>query len=347
MAPVVFDCRGRKIAPYSVAPWHNEKPLRQILPLLQALRGDFFCMPFGANATPFRGEQHQVHGETANNKWTFVKFERTAASVELHLRMRTSVRPGRVDKLIRLVDGHNVVYCRNRIELNSGPMSFAYHAMIKFPEAPRSGLISTSPMIYGQVFPEPAELPENRGYSILKPGATFDQLSRVPTITGDFADISTYPDRRGYEDIAQILNDPKSTLAWSAVSFPKNQYVWFTLKDPRVLTGTVFWFSNGGRHYPPWNGRHTCVLGVEEATSYFYGLKESAQPNPFTKLGVRTAFDFEVGRPLDVGVISGIAITPRGFDRVRSIDPNAKGIRLTADSGKKVDVPVDLEFLRN
>jgi hypothetical protein len=225
-------------------------------------------------------------------------------------------------------------------------MSFAHHAMIKFPDEPKSGLVSTSRQIYGQVFPEPVELPENRGYSILKPGAKFDDLARVPMITGDMADLTAYPDRRGFEDIVQILNDPAADLAWSAVSFPGERYAWFTLKDPRVLTGTVFWNSNGGRHYPPWNGRHVNVLGIEEATTYFiYGLKESVEPNPFTKLGVKTAFPFKPGQPLNVNLISGIALTPRGFDRIEQIEPRGDGVRLTSASGKHVDVPVDLKFL--
>ena len=273
------------------------------------------------------------------------EFRRRGDEVDLRLRLRTQIRPGQVDRLLRLVDGQNNVYCQHVVDL-SGPMSFAHHAMIKFPATPKSGLVRTSPQIFGQVFPEPVELPENRGYSILKPGATFDSLARVPTITGELADLTAFPDRFGYEDVVQILNDPSANMAWSAVSFPAQQFVWFTLKDPRVLTGTVFWSSNGGRHYPPWNGRHVGVLGIEEATTYFiYGLKESVAPNPFTKLGVKTAIQIKTGQPLSVNVISGIALTPRGFDRVEQIEPRGNGVRLTSASGKHVDTPVNLEFM--
>jgi len=303
-------------------------------------------MPFGFNSTPFRGEQHPVHGETANRNWTFVKLHRDGPVIELHLRMRTRIRAGQVDKLIRLVEGQNVVYCRHVIDMPSGPMCFAHHAMLRFPDEPKSGLISTSRYVFGQVFPEPVELPENRGYSILKPGAEFSSLACVPTITGEFTDLSSYPDRRGFEDVAQVLNDPDSEFAWSAVSFPTQRYVWFALKNPRVLSGTVFWFSNGGRHYPPWNGRHVGVLGIEEATSYFiYGLKASVHSNPFSKKGFQTALNCASGHPLSVNLISGIAIIPRGFDRVQTIEPHGTGIRLISCSGKYVDVPVDMQFV--
>jgi hypothetical protein len=347
VAPVVFDRRGRKIAPYSIAPWHDEKLPAGTPPLIKVLRGDFFCMPFGGNQTPYRDEKYPLHGETANRAWRLIGASRADDCTELHLRIETNVRSGRVDKLIRLVDGHNVVYSRHVVAVEAGPMCFAHHAMLKFPDEPNCGLISTSPFKFGQVFPEPVEQPENRGYSILKPGAEFDSLANVPTITGEPTDLSSYPARRGYEDAVQILNEPDADFAWTAVSFPKLGYVWFSFKDPRVLTGTLFWITNGGRHYPPWNGRHVNVLGLEELTGYFfYGLHESARDNPFTRRGFKTAFRMDPKRPLAVNMISGVALTPSGFDRVQSIEPYGAGVRLSASSGKRVDVPVDVQFLK-
>ena len=79
----------------------------------------------------------------------------------------------------------------------TGPMNFGHHAMLKFPDEAGSGVISTSRFVLGQVFVKPTELPENRGYSILKPGAEFDSLSRVPTII-----VSPFA-RRGYVDHTQ------------------------------------------------------------------------------------------------------------------------------------------------
>src|SRR5437764_1536135 len=81
LAPVVFDRRGRKIAPLSIAPWANETLDTKTPPIIRVLRGDFFCMPFGGNATPFRAaergkaERHPIHGETANSNWTLKSLE--------------------------------------------------------------------------------------------------------------------------------------------------------------------------------------------------------------------------------------------------------------------------------
>lgn len=348
LGPVTFDRRGRKLNPYSVAPWAEEPADASLIPLLKALRGDFFCLPFGGNGTAFRGERHPVHGETANSTWELEALGSGNGQISLHLSQETKVRPGRVDKSITLKDGHQAVYCRHIISGMSGPMSLGHHAMVKFPDRPGSGLISNSPFLYGQVFPQPTENPECKGYSLLKPGAGFQSLDKVPTVTGETTSLAAYPARRGFEDIAMVIADPELPFAWTAVSFPEERYVWFALKDPRVLRGTVFWHSNGGRHYAPWNGRHVNVLGIEDVTAYFHlGVAESARPNPLSKKGFTTHLTLNPNKPLMVNYIMGMALTPKGFDRVADILPGTgrDTVTLVSVRGRKVTVPLDLAFL--
>lgn len=347
IAPVTFDRAGAKIRPLSVAPWATEQLDRAEPPIIRALRGDFFCMPFGGNSTPYRGERHPPHGETANAKWTLQA--RTSARGQrpmLHLSLRTRVRPGRVDKYVSLGTDHDAVYQRHIASGMSGPMSFGHHAMLRFPDEPEAGIVATSPFTYGQVFPQPMERPENRGYSILQPGAEFRSLSQVPTITGQATDLSRYPARRGFEDLVMLVADTRSELAWTAVTFPKQRYVWFALKDPRVLRCTIFWLSNGGRHYAPWSGRHVNVLGLEEVTSYFHqGLAESVAQNPLSEQGNATYVQLEPDRPLVVNYIFGIAAVPAGFAGVEAIEQTSAGVIIR--SGRfSVNVPVDVPFLR-
>jgi len=333
LGPVTFDRRGRKLQPYSVAPWAEERTDPALPPILKALRGDFFCLPFGGNATPFGRERHPVHGETANACWQFRSLETRAGRTCLHLSLTTKVRPGRVDKRIWLVDGQNTVYSQHVVSGMAGPMNLGHHAMLKFPDAPGSGLISTSRFVYAQVFPGAFELPEQRGYSLLKPGAEFKSLEKVPTITGEDADLTRFPARRGFEDLVMLVSDPDVPFAWTAVTFPKERYVWFALKDPRVLRETVFWLSNGGRHYPPWNSRHIDVMGLEEVTSYFHsGLAESARKNPISQKGIPTCLTLNPRKPLVVPYIMGVAAIPPGFDRVASIGP-ARGKQAILQAG--------------
>jgi hypothetical protein len=333
-----------------VAPWAEEPAARdpKLPAILRVLRGDFFCAPFGANATPHRGEQHPVHGETANARWKLEGLDSFAPIHALHLSLRTSVRKGRVDKRIFLVDGHNAVYSEHEISGMSGPMNVGHHAMLRFPERPGSGLIATSRFVHGQVFPDRFEDPAQGGYSWLRAGAEFSSLAKVPTVDGGTTDVSRYPARRGFEDLVMLVADPDLPFAWTAVTFPRERYVWFALKDPRVLAETVFWISNGGRHYAPWDGRHVGVLGLEEVTSYFhYGLAEAARPNPFSRAGYPTCLLLRKDRPLFVRTIMAVASVPAGFGRVASIRPvpGRDAVEIRDEGRRKVTAAVDVDFL--
>ena len=346
LGPVTFKLGSRRVEPYSVAPWHGEKLDPSQPPVIRALRGDFFCMPFGGNASRYRKEQHPVHGEVANAKWSLRSLRREGDRTLLHLSLRTRVRRARVDKIITLIRGHRAIYARHIVSGASGPMCLGQHAMLRFPDEPASGAISTSPFVYGRVFPEPLERPENRGYSFLEPGAEFDSLERVQLTTGEFADLSRYPARRGFEDLVLMASDDRAPFAWTAVTFPAQRYVWLALKDPRVLRSTILWISNGGRHYPPWSGRHVNVMGLEEVTANFhYGLKESVAPNPLSKRGIATTVMLDPRRPLVVNYIMAVAEVPRAFDRVVRVEAEQESVRVTSGSGKSVRVPLDVSFL--
>ena len=346
LGPVAFRLSHRLVMPFSVAPWAEEKLEPGTPALLRALRGDFFCAPFGGNGTAWRGESHPPHGETANATWRLEAFERSAERLTLHASLRTTVRPGVVDKFITLIEGQTVVYQRHVAALARGPMSIGHHAMIKFPDSPGGGIVSTSRFTQAQVFPDAFEQPENRGYQSLRPGAAFRSLEKVPLLNGGTTDLTRYPARRGFEDLVMLTADPALTFAWNAVTFPRERYVYFSLRDPRMLRHTILWISNGGRHYAPWNGRHVSVMGIEDTTSYFhYGLAESAKPNPISRRGIPTAVAMSPKRPLAVNYVFGVAEIPAGFDRVKDIVPAKDGIELLAANGKRARCAVELGFL--
>ncbi|PWU09848.1 MAG: hypothetical protein C5B47_02930 [Verrucomicrobia bacterium] len=346
LGPVSFRIGQHGLAPGAVAPWATEKISKEIPVMLRVLRGDFFCMPFGGNETPWKKERHPLHGETANEKWVRVSSETHKEGSFLHVRMQTAVRKGHVDKLIILKAGHSAVYCQHLVRGMLGPMNFGHHAMLKFPAYEGSGRVSMSPFIYGQVFPGMFENPAEGGYTSLLAGAEFEKLDAVPLERGGFADLSRYPARRGFEDLVQVAADPQSQLSWTAVTFPRDRCVWFSLKDPRVLTSTILWHSNGGRHYPPWNGRHRNVLGLEEVTSYFHtGLAESAAKNPLNERGIPTSAILTPKRPLIVNFIMAMAGIPAGFDIVKTVLPEENSVTVVSASGKSVSVPLQTDFI--
>lgn len=346
LAPVKFKLKGRTVQPFSVAPWAEEDI--KTIPLLKALRGDFFCLPFGGNGTKLKNEQHPPHGESANRAWKLQSITSDAGNAMLLATMKTTVRPGRILKAIGLGAGQSVVYQSHDLYGFSGPMSIGHHPTLLFPEEPGSGLISVSRFVHGQVYPGAFESPENRGYQSLKPGAIFDSLDRVPLAAGGFTDLSRYPARRGYEDLVMMCADPDLQFAWSAVVFPKQGYVWFSLRDPKVLRSTLFWISNGGRHYSPWNGRHVNVMGIEDVTSYFAeGLAESVKANSITRRGIPTAIELHPNRPMTIAHIMGVADIPKGFDHVADVREVDDGIELRSRSGKRVRTSVHMQWLED
>ena len=348
LAPVTFKLGRRSIQPFAIAPWWNEQPLSSMPGLLRVLRGDFFCLPFGGNTTVHAGEAHPPHGETANNRWRCGDCTTTNDQLTLQLTLDTGIRPGQVAKRITLVRGQTAIYQEHVISGMSGPMSLGHHATLKFPAQAGAGRISTAACIHRQVYVEPMELPAQRGYSCLKPGAVFADLTAVPTITGELADLSRYPARRGFEDLVLLAADPRLAVAWSAVAFPGQGYVWFSLRDPRVLASTVLWISNAGRHYPPWNGRHINVMGIEDVTAFFHqGLAESAAANVLSKRGIKTHLLLNPRQPLAVKYIMGLAAIPKEFERVRDVLIDNGIVTLVSDNDIAVSTAIDTGFLHS
>jgi hypothetical protein len=342
LGPVAFALGKRKVEPFSFAPWAEERMPRDTPWVLKVLRGDFFCCPFGGNERSWRGEKHPPHGETANAIWK-LEEERHAGNVHsLRLSLTARVRSGRVEKEIVLRDGHHALYCRHTILGMAGPMPLGHHAMLQFPAQPGSGRLSTSPFVLGKV----CDVFDAKASSVLKPGAEFARLDRVPTANGGWADLSRYPARPGFDDLVMLVAKPDVPFAWTAVTFPRQRYVWFALKNPSVLRCTILWFSNGGRRYVPWNGRHKHVLGLEEVTSYFhYGLAESVGKNPLNQNGFPTAIELSKTRPLTVRYVMAVQAIPPGFDLVRDIQFRDGQAVLHSRSGKQAAAPIDASFI--
>ena len=171
LAPVTFTLEsGRTVKPFAVAPWALRKLPNGSPDLLRSLRGDFFCCPFGGNGSPWRGERHPPHGETANRNWGLVSLETGEGRTTLHARLRTRVRKGQVDKFLTLVDDHAALYSCHVLSGMRGPMSVGHHAL---PEVPRLGERGRQhqPLRARPGAAQRVESPEGGGYQSLRPGA--------------------------------------------------------------------------------------------------------------------------------------------------------------------------------
>lgn len=341
-----FKTKNGEVNPFFVSPWWNEAKCN-FDEVLNVLRGDFFCFPFGGGEDPYKRKIYPLHGNTACDNWDFVRLVEEKGKKEIVLRMELGEMDGKVDKVIRIMEGEPVLYIDHIVEGFSGKMPLGYHPTLKLPDRERSGIIDISEPIAGFTPPEPFENPKNGGYSLLKTGIEITNRKKVPAITGGFVDISRYPTPRGYEDIVMFLSDEKLEFAFSAVSVPGTGYLYFQLKDPKVLAQTLFWMSNGGRHYPPWNGRVHSVLGVEEVTSFFhYGIKRSVEKNFFIERGSRTTLSFDGKTPVHIRLIMGMTAIEKSFKGVAEIRrKNNSTVTVMGKGGERIDVPCRVDFL--
>ncbi|MEE9603755.1 MAG: hypothetical protein V3V75_10645 [Thermoguttaceae bacterium] len=334
--------------PFFTAPWWREADLEATDEIIKVLRGDFFCLPFGANEDPYQGTEHPVHGRTSNDCWGFAERDENDREKTLRLNMDLGPGGGNVEKIIRLRADDPVIYSEHVINGLGGKMPLGHHATLQCPDELGAGIIDMSEPITGFTTPVPVEEPASRGYSLLKVGTEISDRSRVPCVDGTLADLTRYPTRRGFEDVVAFISDTSKEFVFTTASFPEEGYVFFQLKDPKVLSQTLFWLSNGGRHYPPWNGRITAVLGMEEVTSFFhYGLKPSVEPNFFHDKGFRSYVDFDQNKPTSIKVIMGLVPVEKTFqgvqDIVRSSDTE---ITILGRGGERIAVSCAVDFLK-
>ncbi|MCK4601490.1 MAG: hypothetical protein KAU28_03435 [Phycisphaerae bacterium] len=348
MAPVTFYRDSKKpVQPYYINPWHSEG-LKIDEPVIVPLRGDLFCMPFGANVAPYRGEKHPVHGETACNKWRLVDAGKCGGITTLTLSIKTKLRPGKATKRLSMVDGQNVIYCQHVLEGFSGAMSLGHHPTLAMPAKLQTVRIVTSPIRYGMTNPAPSGDPAEGSYYSLAVNKRFRSLKRVPLIWQDqpVGDCTTFPTRVGYTDILAVFNKPSRRPAWTTAAFEEQGYMWFSLKDAQVLPTTLLWISNRGRHGLPWNGRN-CCLGLEDICGYFAeGIAPSLRENCLTKDGIATAIKFSPKKATVINHIQGVAKIPRGFGKVRTAKFATGKVTFVSATGKKMAVALRHSFLQ-
>mgnify|MGYP001031809435 FL=1 len=334
---------GRTIEPTHTAPWVEDGAIQEdesILPNLRYLSGDFFCAPFadqGPDGAP-------SHGWPGNARWKVIEtVPHPDGGTIARYELTKPVFGARVVKEFVLRDGHPFLYQRHIFYGGEGATSVASHGMTRFPAG---GRLAFSPKRFGST---PAKAPEPDpalGRSLLAYPAEFTDLTRVPLADGGFADITTYPFGQKHEDFVMLVEAEGSTLGWALATRPDQRDIYVSLKNPADLPVTLLWFSNGGRDYAPWNGRHVGVQGIEEGRTFgAAGLEASINPNALTEQGVPTALVLDPDGEVEVrNVIGGLPL-PAGCTRAAGVSVGADSLTVTDESGASLTVPYDASFL--
>jgi hypothetical protein len=337
------EMAGRTSTPLHTAPWVNDPEVAddpEIKPNLKYLSGDFFCAPFGGSDVE---TDAPGHGWPANSEWRLTGEERSGGAVTARFELEKRVMGARIVKEFTLRDGHPFLYERHVFIGGSGAVSAAGHAMTDFKG---EGRLSFSPKAFGYLPDAPQETDPARGRSLFASGVRFTDLGKLPLANGKTVDLHHYPVAKRHEDLAVLVEEPGAPLGWAAAVRSAEGDFMVSLKNPKDYPFTYLWFSNGGRFYKPWNGRHRGVLGIEEGRAYSAaGHAASIAPNPLSEEGFPTALTLTPEGSVAVRhVIGGIPL-PEGWSRVEAITVAGGHLRIAGDSPYAAIVPFDAGFL--
>lgn len=321
------------IRPLHKAPWVSgpERFPADVAPIERKLAGDFFCAPFAETC-----EGVPLHGWSANGDWELVDDRHATSGHSVLYRLRQAVYGSVLTKELTVRHSHPFVYQVHTFEDGSGFLPIAHHAMLRVPGG---AALSFSSKMNGRTGPLPPETDDSRGRSILSYPQIFSQLGSVKRADGRSVDASIYPFDRHHEDVIVLTEDPDASIGWSAAVAPNDGFIFLSLKDARVLPQTVLWMSNGGRYYEPWSGRHTEVIGIEEAAVGFHLLDHDRDAE-----ATATGLQLDAGKTTSIRYAFGAIPAPAGWKRVTNVRLESDAVRVEDISGESRHVPFNLRF---
>ncbi|WDZ79981.1 hypothetical protein PWG15_31660 (plasmid) [Ensifer adhaerens] len=299
LGPVLFLLPdGRQVSPLQVAPWGND-PERVALPeILQELRGEWPCVPFGSDAGrnlpdgwTATGESFvgagAPHGHGSNTHWDWRACDDGQITMECHYpdhhpirRLRRRIVP---DQGAAAIDLTLEVEARRPCRLPIG-----LHPTFRLSLRPGSVVIE--PGRYDRVWSFPGDV--EPGAALFAPDRPWSSLDEIETRDGFTVDATQVPLAADTEDLLQLSGiDGSVALHYRDEGF-RARLSW----QKEHFPGLLIWYSNRGRKAYPWNGRHV-ALGVEPIASAFdLGPAVCTDGNPIAASGIATAIAFEPGQ---------------------------------------------------
>ncbi|OJY63039.1 MAG: hypothetical protein BGP09_21415 [Rhizobium sp. 60-20] len=325
----------RSIEPLHVTPWRDEPEVQAnpaISPLERRLAGDFFCAPFSTSLDP----AVPGHGWTANSAWRLQAKD----AGRMHLVLLRDVSGALITKRLELSQDAPLLYQEHLIEGGRGVLPVAHHPMFRLAGGGRFFTSKKKAVL------TPAQ-PLEPGRSCLAYPTRSTDLVRVAGANGATVDLTRWPIGSRNEDFVTLVEAPGSVLGWSAVIRENEDDIVFCLKDPSVLPVTMLWFSNGGRDYAPWNGRHLGVTGIEDGCApALSGEAEAGQPNPVSDEGVATGLQLADGRRHVIRHVIGAVPRPEGWTEISEISVSADTLTIMDGAGRRVELPWRRDFLK-
>jgi len=304
-APAMFELDdGRKIDPFALAPWHNDRgaDYEALPPLLKRLRGEWVCVPFGMpepradlpsawvpTMSQANGLGSYFHGPSANNAWKVV----AKGNGELSLAMDYP-KPHPIARVVRSLRGHpgraRIDFSLEVIPRRSVSLPVGLHPVFRIPSTPQRAKLSIGGDLRVFTYPMDAET----GVSTLAHGRMFDRLTNVIDSSGVIVDLTQHPLKQQTEEIVLVADTDGQVQLDNLEEHYRVNLTW----DNAAFPSCNLWISNRGRTSYPWNGRFQ-ALGIEPVAAPFDLGTDVATTasNPLKRAGVQCSVHFIAGEP--------------------------------------------------
>lgn len=285
---------GRQIAPFHIAPWFDDAVQDQP-GILQRLRGEWPCVPFGAASPrdagagwpasdPTAEPDPHPHGYGSNHHWHWLDAGEGALALAIDYPGDHPVAG--LQRHVRPVDGQAAIDFTLTIHIRRDcTLPIGLHPVFRLPATPgamRLDIAAKGARTFpGRVDPS----------SIFAPDQCPPDWHAVRLTDGSVLDPSLLPLDRHTEDLLQLQQVGGHACLHNLAENYRVSLDW----NPDHFPDLLLWFSNYGRTHAPWNDRHL-ALGVEPVCSAFdLGTAISAQSNPLNATGGPTARSFRAG----------------------------------------------------
>lgn len=273
-----FSVGGRTVAPFYEHGW----PAYAEDGLLGNLRGDFFCLPFGA--FPEQGEL-TVHGQSSSR--VFAVEEHTAERAVLSLDYaRSAIRS--VRRTVEL-GADRITFSDEAMPGEDALLPVGSHPIFRLPEEPGAAGLKLPAARCVRTYPQAVDKS-----SVFARGALCAGPQAVPLLSGGTLDATRLPLPMATEELLLLggVAEGQVELQNSAEGYAVT-VEW----DPADYASLLLWFSNRGRAFAPWNGTNLC-LGIEPITGAFdLGDASPEEEQALAELGIPVRAAFFAGRP--------------------------------------------------
>ncbi len=290
---------GRQVSPLHVAPWGGDPNRTALPPILQELRGEWPCVPFGSDGSrplpkgwsdtgeSFLGAD-VPHGHGSNVHWNWDDCNEQQISLTCSYpddhpvrQLRRRIAP---DPHAAAIDITLEIEVRRPCRLPIG-----LHPTFRL--SPRPGSVRLEPGQYNAVRSFPGDVEPDA--ALFAPGRQWSTFDSVDARDGTLIDGGSVPLDRNAEELLQLVGiDGVAALHYRDEGF-RARLEWQKEHFPSLL----LWYSNRGRRAYPWEGKHL-ALGVEPVCAAFdLGPAVSTADNPLASPTAPTSLSFHPDQP--------------------------------------------------